>query len=146
MFELRSTTVFLVCLMPTTMLRSSDPSNPPGTQLHHAADIASAYVPIESWVYRPFDRLIAEGYVPSAPVSLRPWTRLSCARLVKEAARCIADDMGAPFDAATLRPEWRLRLENQAERWHFPLLSAAPQHDDAITIQLSYRPLARPQK
>jgi hypothetical protein len=49
--------------------------------------------------------------------------------------------------AATLqlRPEWQLRLENQAEYWRFPLLSAPPQHDDAVTIQLSYRPMARAQ-
>jgi hypothetical protein len=42
-----------------------------------------------------------------------------------------------------LRPEWHLRLENQAEWWRFPALSAAPQRNDAFTLQLSYRPLSR---
>ena len=42
-----------------------------------------------------------------------------------------------------LRPEWRLRLENQAEWWRFPALSASPQRNDALTLQLSYRPLSR---
>jgi hypothetical protein len=42
-----------------------------------------------------------------------------------------------------LRPEWQLRLQNQAEYWRFPLLSASPQRDDAITLQLSYTPQAR---
>jgi len=102
MFALRLSMFFLVCLGPTTMLRASDPSNPPGMQLHNAADMASTYVPIESWVYPAFNRLAAEGYVPSAIVSLRPWTRLSCARLVKEAVKRIADDPKGPLDAATL--------------------------------------------
>jgi hypothetical protein len=102
MAALRLTTLFLMCLMPTTMLRASDPANPPDTHLRNAADMASAYVPIESWVYPAFDRLAAEGYVPSAIVSLRPWTRLGCARLVKEAEERVADDPNAPVDAATL--------------------------------------------
>lgn len=45
----------------------------------------SAYVPIDSWVYSAFDRLAAEGYVPTAFSSLRPWTRNECARLTQEA-------------------------------------------------------------
>jgi hypothetical protein len=45
-----------------------------------------------------------------------------------------------------LRPEWQLRIEDQAEYWRFPLLSASPQHDNAIAIQLSYRPLAKGQR
>jgi hypothetical protein len=40
-------------------------------------------------------------------------------------------------------PEWQLRVENQAERWRFPLLSPTPQRNDALTIQISYRPIAR---
>lgn len=102
MFALRLATLCLMCLMPTTMLRASDPSNPPDKQLHNAADMASTYVPIESWVYPAFDRLAAEGFVPSAIVSLRPWTRLSCARLINEAEKRVADDPQAPFDAASL--------------------------------------------
>jgi hypothetical protein len=42
-----------------------------------------------------------------------------------------------------LRPEWQLRLENQSEWWRFPALSATPQRNDALTIQLSYHPLSR---
>ncbi len=50
-----------------------------------AAAMASTYVPIESWVYSAFDRLGAEGYLPAAFFSLRPWTRMDCARLLEEA-------------------------------------------------------------
>jgi hypothetical protein len=102
MFVLRNTTLFLVCLMSTTMLQASDPSTPRETQPHGASNLASTYVPIESWVYPAFDRLAAEGYVPDAVVSLRPWTRLECARLVEEADKRIANDQSPPSDAATL--------------------------------------------
>ena len=42
-----------------------------------------------------------------------------------------------------LHPEWQLRLEDQAERWRFPLLSLQPQRDNEFTLQLSYRPMGR---
>lgn len=48
--------------------------------------MGSPYVPLDSWVYPQFDRLIALGYVDSAIVGMRPWTRLECARLLAEAA------------------------------------------------------------
>jgi membrane-associated phospholipid phosphatase len=46
----------------------------------------SPYVPLDSWVYPIFDRLRALGYVNTAVVGQRPWTRLECARLLTEAA------------------------------------------------------------
>jgi len=46
----------------------------------------SPYVPLDSWVYPIFDRLIALGYVNTGMVGQRPWTRLECARLLTEAS------------------------------------------------------------
>lgn len=48
-------------------------------------NLGSPYVPIDSWVYAAFDRLIALGYVSDAFLGLRPWTRLECTRLLDEA-------------------------------------------------------------
>lgn len=48
------------------------------------ANQGSPYVPLDSWVYAAFDRLIALGYVKSGIVGQRPWTRLECARLLSE--------------------------------------------------------------
>jgi membrane-associated phospholipid phosphatase len=56
------------------------------TEGRRTEDLGSSYVPIDSWVYPAFDRLIALGLVQSAYVGLRPWTRLECARLLAEAA------------------------------------------------------------
>lgn len=50
----------------------------------------SPFVPLDSWVYPIFDRLIALGYVNTGMVGQRPWTRLECARLLAEAS--------APFE------------------------------------------------
>ena len=97
MVSTRSITLFLIWLMPTTMTQASDPFNTRNT-----ADMASTYVPIESWVYPAFDRLAAEGYVPSVIFSLRPWTRIACARMVDEAGKRIAHDQRPPSDAAVL--------------------------------------------
>jgi membrane-associated phospholipid phosphatase len=46
---------------------------------------ASPYVPLDSWVYPAMDRLAALGEAPGGFQGLRPWTRMECARLLKEA-------------------------------------------------------------
>jgi hypothetical protein len=47
--------------------------------------LGSSYVPIDSWIYPAFDRLIAQGWISDGYVGMRPWTRLQCASLVEEA-------------------------------------------------------------
>lgn len=56
--------------------------------------MGSPYVPLDSWVYPALERLAALGYIHSESLSIRPWTRLECARLLDEAAGNIAN-----FDA-----------------------------------------------
>jgi hypothetical protein len=63
-----------------------------------AASMASTYVPIETWVYPAIDRLAAAGYVQSAIVGLRPWTRLDFARLIVEAQELRDNDGDDPVD------------------------------------------------
>jgi len=60
-----------------------------------SANMGSPYVPLDSWVYPAFDRLIALGDVQSAIVGMRPWTRLECARLLSEAQDLVAADATA---------------------------------------------------
>ena len=43
----------------------------------------SVYVPLDSWIYPAFERLIALGYIQGAYLDLRPWTRLACVRLLQ---------------------------------------------------------------
>src|SRR5574340_765960 len=55
-------------------------------------NMGSTYVPLDSWIYPAFDRLAALGYAQSGFAGLRPWTRMECARLVKEARSLIQMD------------------------------------------------------
>ncbi len=49
-----------------------------------AGNQGSPYVPLDSWVYPIFDRLIALGSITTGMLGQRPWTRLECARLLDE--------------------------------------------------------------
>ena len=55
------------------------------------AQMGSPYVPLDSWIYPLFDRLIGAGLVNDAILGMRPWTRLECARLVSEAGDRLQD-------------------------------------------------------
>ena len=57
-----------------------------------AKNMGSPYVPLDSWVYPSFDRLIALGYVHTGFLDMRPWTRMECARLVVEVQDQINED------------------------------------------------------
>ena len=79
-------------------------------------DMASTYVPLDSWVYSAFDRLAALGYLQTGFAALRPWTRMECSRLVSEASDRMADD--EPDSAAialyrSLASEFALELRRQ---------------------------------
>jgi membrane-associated phospholipid phosphatase len=58
-------------------------------------DMGSPNVPLDSWVYPAMERLIALGYIDSADLGLRPWTRMECARLLAEETKVRIDDQSA---------------------------------------------------
>jgi membrane-associated phospholipid phosphatase len=47
------------------------------------SDMGSPYIPLDSWIYPAMERMIARGYVKSAFLGMRPWTRMECARLLE---------------------------------------------------------------
>jgi membrane-associated phospholipid phosphatase len=59
--------------------------------LRKPRNMGSTYVPLDSWIYPALQRLASLGYIDSASLSLRPWTRLECARLIAEALKHNAD-------------------------------------------------------
>ena len=65
-----------------------------------APERASAYVPMDSWVYPAFDRLSALGLTTSGIVGLRPWTRTECARILEE--------LSGEVDESNPDEAWRL--------------------------------------
>jgi membrane-associated phospholipid phosphatase len=48
-------------------------------------NMGSSNVPPDSWVYPLFERLAAMGYIHTAYLGIRPWTRMQCARFLEEA-------------------------------------------------------------
>lgn len=52
----------------------------------------STYVPMDSWIYPALDRLHSLGYLDSAFLGLRPWTRLAIAHMLEESADRIDND------------------------------------------------------
>ncbi len=65
-------------------------------------NMGSPYVPLDNWVYPVIERLEAMGYVQTAMLGMRPWTRLECARLVEEAADRRRSQEKAPLVADRL--------------------------------------------
>jgi hypothetical protein len=74
---------------PPVALWSKTPGGRPPSVMHKDSVStryrASSYVAIDSWVYPVVDRLIALGYIQTGSSTIRPFTRIECARLVAEA-------------------------------------------------------------
>ena len=54
----------------------------------------STYVPMDSWIYPALDRLHGLGYIDTAFLGLRPWTRLSIAHMLELSADPIESEAG----------------------------------------------------
>ena len=52
----------------------------------------SVYVPLDNWIYPALDRLHALGYVDTAFLGLRPWTRISIAHMLEVSSDRIQTD------------------------------------------------------
>jgi hypothetical protein len=104
----RTLTLLVLGIIMTPILQAASSSDPQAPQQARDSEMASTYVPLDSWIYSAFERLAAEGYVQTAFVSLRPWTRLDCARLIEEADDQIANEPVTPDTSALLRS---LKLE-----------------------------------
>jgi membrane-associated phospholipid phosphatase len=63
--------------------------------------MGSPYVPLNSWIYPALERLAAMGYVKTASLGIRPWTRLECSRLLGEAAE-LQPETDAPLEVEQL--------------------------------------------
>jgi hypothetical protein len=53
--------------------------------------LGSPYIPVDSWIYPAVLRLYSLGYVDSAFLGLRPWTRSSLSHMLEETAPSIQD-------------------------------------------------------
>ena len=88
---------------------------------HPARNVASSYVPLDSWIYPAFERLSGLGVIPSGLLGMRPWTRMECARMLAEATGMANSDEGYPDEAsrlyAVLEREFAPELEHPERRY-----------------------------
>lgn len=86
------------CLLPAARGAVELPkcASGPGTALP-----ADTYVPMDSWVYSALDRLHGLGYLDTAFLGLRPWTKRSIQRMIDEVAQ-EEDAQGDPQAAEIL--------------------------------------------
>jgi membrane-associated phospholipid phosphatase len=117
-----------------TFLRSPEPRE--GLT---STNVASPYVPLDSWVYPAFERLSSLGVIPSGLLGLRPWTRKECARLLEEASSYIDDTADSPDEATRLNAALvrEFAPEVQGERGHYLQLDSVY----ARVTQISGTPL-----
>ena len=73
-----------------------------GETTRNPDNMASPYVLPDSWVYPAIERLAAMGYIGTATLGIRPWTRMECARLVDEAGERLSDQDQSNVEAAKL--------------------------------------------
>lgn len=78
---------FLAAQTPVTASATADNSANPGVpaRVCEPSILGSPYIPVDSWMYPAMWRLYALGYVDSAFLGLRPWTRASVQHMLEEA-------------------------------------------------------------
>jgi len=86
------------------VIEHSDDSDKPRNPQH----MGSPSVPLDSWIYPALERLVAFGYIKTAFLGAKPWTRMESASLVSEAKEKIDLEEGRG-DAAKLE----LQLEQE---------------------------------
>ncbi len=64
---------------------------PPAETISTSSE-GSTYVPMDSWIYPALDRLHSLGYLDTAFMGIRPWTRLSIAHMLQLSADRIDTD------------------------------------------------------
>jgi hypothetical protein len=63
-----------------------------GEKTRNPDNMGSPYVPLDSWIYPALERLVALGYIRTAHLGIRPWTRMDCARMLEDAGERIANE------------------------------------------------------
>lgn len=66
-------------------LVETNPETTDPDKVRSPRNMGSSYVPLDSWIYPSLERLAALGYLQTAYLGIRPWTRMECARLIEEA-------------------------------------------------------------
>ncbi len=110
--------VFVVCLM-TTCTHAQQPV------LSSRAVPLDIYIPMDNWAYPALDRLRGLGYLDTAFLGMRPWTRRGISTLLDEidGEDGIHDDSQAEETFLALRHEFPEAPTAETVVWRFPTLA-----------------------
>jgi hypothetical protein len=103
--------VLLTALSPTSMRAQSGDQTPSHTEVAKASSsrVGSPYIPVDSWIYAAATRLYYLGYLPTAYLGLRPWTRASLAHMLT-LSRDSLESSYAPDEAIEINARLRREL------------------------------------
>ncbi len=97
--------VLLLCALPMQSETPADSAVPSAIPRQYrvaapcqVAELGSPYIPLDSWMYVSLTRLYSLGYLDTAFLGLRPWTRSSVIHMLEDTAAQLED---APDGAAT---------------------------------------------
>jgi Capsule assembly protein Wzi len=76
----------------TPQQQSIPPNYTPASPVNYVSTVGSPYIPMDSWVYPALSRLQGLGYLDTAFLGLRPWTRLSVLHMLQRTADKIDAD------------------------------------------------------
>jgi hypothetical protein len=86
------------------------------------ATTGSPYIPVDSWVYPAVMRLYALGYVNTAYLNMRPWTRTSLGHILDTTADRLEDVEGGP-------------VNNEVHKLYDALTREVRDHDDGSCLE-----------
>lgn len=72
----------------------------PAYPVHRLDGQGSTYIPMDDWVYGALDRLHSLGYLDTAFLGLRPWTRLSVLHMLEQSDNAVEDAKGPAGEEA----------------------------------------------
>ena len=75
-----------------TPQQSIPPNYTPASPITHVSTLGTTYIPMDSWVYPALSRLQGLGYLDTAFLGQRPWTRLSILHMLQQTADKIDSD------------------------------------------------------
>jgi hypothetical protein len=92
----------------------------PAAAVRYLSRSGSTYIPLDSWIYQALFRLYSKGFIDSAFLGLRPWTRLSVLHMLELSADRIndSDDEEARQIFADLQKELSADAEQLANAPH----------------------------
>ncbi len=87
------------------------------TSAPRPGNLASTSVPLDSWIYPAMERLVARGYINTAFLGLRPWTRMACAHMLLEMDKNVENHGDLPPEVHQLKQTLDAEFADELAAW-----------------------------